>query len=59
MDATAGPIAFQASTLARTGSLSSVLDGAIALGAGSVELPSGYGSDMTPAQLAAVNADFS
>ena len=59
MDTTAGPIAFQTSTLGRTGSLSSVLDGAIALGAGSVELPSGYGSDMTPAQLAAVNADFS
>jgi hypothetical protein len=56
MDQVGGPIAFQTSTLIRTGSLASVLDGAIALNAGSVELPSGYESDMTPAQIAAISA---
>jgi hypothetical protein len=56
MDQVGGPIAFQTSTLSRTGSLASVLDGAIALNAGSVELPSGYESDMTPAQIAAISA---
>jgi hypothetical protein len=56
MDQTGGPIAFQTSTLGRTGSLAAVLDGAIALAAGSVELPSGYESDLTPVQIAAINA---
>ena len=53
-----GPIGFQTSTLARTGSLSDVLDGALSMNAGNVELPSGYESDLTAAQIAAINAQF-
>jgi hypothetical protein len=56
MDQIGGPIGFQTSTIGRTGSLAAVLDGAIALAAGSVELPSGYESDLTPAQIAAISA---
>lgn len=51
-----GPIAFQTSTLGRTGTLSTVLNGAIGLAAGSVELPSGYQTVLTPAQVAAITA---
>jgi hypothetical protein len=51
-----GPIAFQTSTLGRTGTLSTVLDGAIGLTAGSVELPGGYQTVLTPAQVAAITA---
>jgi hypothetical protein len=51
-----GPIAFQTSTLGRTGTLSTVLNGAIGLSAGSVELPSGYQTVLTPAQVAAITA---
>jgi hypothetical protein len=50
MDQVGGPIAFQTSTIGRTGWLASALEGAIALSAGSVELPSGYESDLTPSQ---------
>jgi hypothetical protein len=51
-----GPIAFQTSTLGRTGTLSTVLNGATGLAAGSVELPSGYQTVLTPAQVAAITA---
>ncbi len=50
-----GLIAFQTSTIGRTGSLTAVLDGAIALGASSVELPSGYQAVLSPAQAAAIS----
>jgi hypothetical protein len=51
-----GPIAFQTSTLGRAGSLSAVLNGAIGLAAGSVELPSGYQTVLTPTQAAVISA---
>lgn len=50
-----GLIAFQTSTIGRAGSLMAVLNGAIALGAGSVELPSGYQAVLSPAQAAAIS----
>ncbi len=55
---TGGPIGFQTSTLARTGSLSDVLNGALSMNAGNVELPSGYESNLSAAQIAAINAQF-
>jgi hypothetical protein len=58
MDQVGGPIAFQTSTIGRAGSLAAVLDGAVALSASSVELPSGYEADLTPAQVAAISADL-
>jgi hypothetical protein len=46
MKALGPPIAFQTASLNRVGNLGSALDAAITLGAGSVELPSGF--DKTP-----------
>jgi hypothetical protein len=44
------PIAFQTAVLAKVGSLATTIESAISLGAGSVELPSGYQS-IPPATL--------
>ena len=46
-----GPLGFQTATLAKVGSIQAVLNGAIGWGAASLELPSGYQSQLTPGQL--------
>jgi len=46
-----GPLGFQTATLAKVGSIQAVLTGAIGWGAASVELPTGYQSQLTPGQL--------
>lgn len=51
MSQTGGPIGFQTATLAKVGSIQAVLIGAAAMGATSVELPTGYQTQFTPAQL--------
>jgi len=51
MCATGGPMGFQTATLGKVGSLATVLHGAIAWGAASLELPTGYQSQLTPGQL--------
>lgn len=53
MHLTGGPIGFQTATLAKVGSIEAVLIGAAAMGATSVELPTGYQTQFTPAQLMA------
>lgn len=49
-----GPIGFQTATLAKVGQIQAVVNGAVAMGAASVELPSGYQAQFTPAQLMSV-----
>jgi len=46
-----GPIGFQTATLSKVGSIQAVLTGAISWGAASLELPSGYQSQVSPDQL--------
>ena len=46
-----GPMGFQTATISKVGSIQAVLDGAIAWGAASLELPTGYPSQLTPDQL--------
>jgi hypothetical protein len=53
MTTTGGPMGFQTATIAKVGSLAAVLTGAKAMGATSVELPTGYQAQFTPAQLMA------
>jgi hypothetical protein len=56
MRSSGGPIGFQTATLAKVGSLAAVLGGAVSIGAASIELPTGYEADITPAQLAGYGA---
>lgn len=53
MSQTGGPMGFQTATISKVGSIQAVLTAAVAMGAGSVELPSGYQAQFTPAQLMA------
>ena len=46
-----GPMGFQTATISKVGSIQAVLDGAVAWGAASLELPTGYQSQLTPGQL--------
>lgn len=53
MTQTGGPIGFQTATLSKVGSIQAVLNAAIAMGGSSVELPTGYENQFTPAALMA------
>ena len=51
MRAASGPIGLQTATIDKVGDLSTVVAGAVALGATNVELPHGYSADLTAAEL--------
>jgi hypothetical protein len=51
MTSVGGPMGFQTATLAKVGSIQAVVNGAVAMGGASVELPAGYESQCSPAQL--------
>lgn len=51
MTQTGGPIGFQTATLAKVGSIQAVVTGAVSMGAASIELPTGYVGQFSPAQL--------
>jgi hypothetical protein len=59
MTSTGGPMGFQTATLAKVGSLDAVIKGAKAMGATSVELPTGYQSQLTPTQLTTLGQSLS
>lgn len=51
MTSVGGPMGFQTATLTKVGSIQAVVNGAVAMGGASVELPAGYESQCSPAQL--------
>jgi hypothetical protein len=54
MTSVGGPIGFQTATLLKVGSIQAVVNGAAAMGGTSLELPTGYQSQCSPAQLMAL-----
>ena len=58
MTSTGGPIGFQTATLGKVGSIEAVVIGAKSMGAASVELPTGYPTQFTPAQLTTLGKSF-
>jgi hypothetical protein len=56
MTKTGGSIGFQTATLVKVGSIQAVIAWAVAMGADSLELPTGYTSQFTPAQFTVLGA---